>query len=339
MPDLPQSVSIIIVHFHSGDYIFECLEHVFQQDYPIEIIVVDNDSNDAASDRLVAMARRGVLRYYPQTTNLGFSAANNIGIQAANGPYILTLNADVFLDQHYVQRAVIHLQSDESIGTVTGKLRSHSEESTLDSTGIVLFRDGTAIDRGFGEKDHGQYDQPEYLLGACAAAALYRRAMLDDISIGSEYFNEDFFAFLEDVDLATRATLLGWKTYYDPTATARHVRGGSTGSVSAFVKHLKLRNELLLYYQLLRHNNRGFSFKFFAAHHLLGLARWLTNSPRVMFAVRKEFRSLRSKMDHQNAAICHRYNYANLNQHINGSYVIHRLKERWRVIFKNRKYY
>jgi GT2 family glycosyltransferase len=83
-----------------------------------------------------------------------------------------------------------------------------------------------AVDRGFGEKDSGQYDQKEYVDGACCAAAMYLRTMLEDIRIGEEYYDEDFFAFLEDAGLSFHPCLRDRRTLYLPSAVAQHVRGG-----------------------------------------------------------------------------------------------------------------
>ena len=95
----------------------------------------------------------------------------------------------------------------------------------LDSTGHVLYRNRVAANRGENEPDCGQYDTAGEVFGVCAAAALYRRAMLEDVRLGDDYFDSKFFVYLEDVDLDWRARLRGWKAYYVPTAVAIHERG------------------------------------------------------------------------------------------------------------------
>jgi GT2 family glycosyltransferase len=94
----------------------------------------------------------------------------------------------------------------------------------IDSTGIVMTRDQRHLDRGAGSADAGQYEHVEEVFGASGAAALYRRAMLEDVKVMGEYFDEDFFAYREDADLAWRARLLGWSCWYVPTALAYHRR-------------------------------------------------------------------------------------------------------------------
>jgi GT2 family glycosyltransferase len=95
---------------------------------------------------------------------------------------------------------------------------------TLDSTGIVMLGEQRHLDRGAGEPDLGQYDKPDDIFGPSCAAAIYRRQALDDTAIGGQYFDEDFFAYREDADLAWRCRLLGWNSIYVPGAVALHRR-------------------------------------------------------------------------------------------------------------------
>jgi GT2 family glycosyltransferase len=115
-------------------------------------------------------------------------------------------------------------------------------DGSINSTAICISRSGAAWDRGRNEPDHGQYDVFEEVFGPCAGAALYRRSMLDDIGL----FDEDFFLFMEDVDLAFRARLSGWMCMYVPTARVVHIHGGTAG----FKSHLSIYygNRNLLWY-------------------------------------------------------------------------------------------
>jgi GT2 family glycosyltransferase len=119
----------------------------------------------------------------------------------------------------------------------------------LDSTGIVMHPSQRHFDRGAGEADRGQYDREELVFGASGAAACYLRRMLDAVREGDEYFDEDFFAYREDADLAWRAQLLGWDCLYVPTARARHVRRVTPerrASLSPDVNRYSVRNRFLL---------------------------------------------------------------------------------------------
>lgn len=235
-------VSIVIINFNSGAYIRRCIEAIESQSYTsLEILVIDNGSSDGSLSILQTMEQEGRLRLFPGT-NVGFAKANNLGFKASAGEFVLTLNADAFLLPDYIERCVEAFGSSDQIGTIVGKLVSDSDPSIIDSAGLYLYREGVAADRGFREKDHGQYDRQEFVDGACAAAALYRRAMLEDIRIGDEFYDEAFFAFVEDVDVSFRSAMRGWTTLYLPSAVARHVRGGSSQALSEFSRFLNERN-------------------------------------------------------------------------------------------------
>jgi GT2 family glycosyltransferase len=114
---------------------------------------------------------------------------------------------------------------DESVGIVSPKLLRREDPTILDSTGLFINRSRRPYDRGQGEVDQRQYDHANKIFGACGAAALYRRTMLTDLAFINEYFDEDFFTYYEDADLAWRAQMRGWKARYAPKAVAAHVRG------------------------------------------------------------------------------------------------------------------
>lgn len=241
----PGLVSVVIINFNSGAYIARCIETIEAQSYtPLEILVIDNGSSDGSLSMLEGIAQEGRLRLFPGT-NVGFAKANNIGIHASAGEFILTLNADAFLSADYIGRCVEAFRRNDLLGTVVGKLVSDSDPSIIDSAGIYFYREGVAAERGFGEKDRGQYDRQEFVDGACAAAAVYRRAMLEDIRIGDEFYDEAFFAFVEDVDVSFRSGMRGWTTLYLPSAIVRHVRGGSSGQLKEFTFYLNERNSRL----------------------------------------------------------------------------------------------
>jgi GT2 family glycosyltransferase len=139
------------------------------------------------------------------------------------------------------------------VGIVAPKLLRASDPTVLDSTGLFIDRRRCPYDRGQGETDRGQYDVQSDVFGASGAAALYRRAMLDDLVCGGEYLDQDFFAYYEDADLAWRAQLRGWRCIYAPRAVATHVRGwGDTlrkqrhGIRNTLGPRLALRNRYLM---------------------------------------------------------------------------------------------
>lgn len=291
-------VSVVIINFNSGAHIQRCIENVEAQSYaPIEILVVDNGSTDGSLELLQRMQKEGRLRLFAGT-NVGSSRANNLGIRASSGEFVLVLNADAFPMPDYINICVAAIRKDESVGTAVGKLVSDSDTSIIDSAGIYFYREGVATERGFGERDCGQYDEQEFVDGACCAAALYRRSMLEDIRIGDEFYDEDFFAFMEDAEISFHASMRGWRTLYIPAAMVRHVRGGSSGQLSEFVFYLNERNSRLFL-------RKGFALVARPSDKLLQtillLGRNLTRFRHLSSAFRKRFNKempeLRRAMD------------------------------------------
>ncbi len=219
-------MSVVIVTFNSDRVIASCLESIGRQTHsPLEVLVIDNDSGDGTEDAVRSASLR--LRWVKNETNLGFAAAHNQGIRLTRGEFYLALNPDVEMSPSFVEELVKALELDSTAGSVSGKLlrpASGAGPQAIDSTGIYMTPSLRHLDRGSGEPDTGQYGRMQYVFGASGAAAMYRRLMLEDIALLGETFDEDFFAYREDADLAWRAQLLGWKALYAPKAVAIHER-------------------------------------------------------------------------------------------------------------------
>ncbi len=247
-PAVTSSVSVCIITYNSESQVGQCLEALGAQTRkPAEVLVWDN----ASADRSAALAEGQGARVVRAQKNVGFARAANELIRLSSTPYVLLLNPDAYPHPHYLERLEQAAESDAAIGSVTGKLVRPGdpvETLVLDSTGHVLYRNRVPANRGANELDRGQYDAPGEVFGVCAAAALYRRAMLEDVRLGGEYFDSTFFVYLEDVDLDWRARLRGWKAYYVPTAVAVHERGhkGDRRRQSAREVHHSLKNRYLM---------------------------------------------------------------------------------------------
>src|SRR6185503_13053174 len=187
----------------------------------------------------------------------------------SRGAYYLTLNPDVVLDPGCVAALVEAMDAAPRAGSATGKLRRAEPAGVLDSTGVVMHRSQRHFDRGADEPDRGQYDAQGPVFGVSGAAGFYRRTMLDDVAVAGEVFDEDFFAYREDADLAWRAQLLGWDAIYVPAATATHVRRVTPerrAKLPAAINRYSVRNRFLL---RLKNQTAGQALRFAAA----GLAR------------------------------------------------------------------
>lgn len=234
------TVSILITTYNSASVLKTCLESVLQQDYADrEIIIVDNASSDGTRAVLHEFETRSRVIY--NDTNRGFAGGQNQAIAESRGDWLFSLNPDVILKPDFLSKVFKGLlkglsgsptaaRDRERIGALCGKLlrwkpgASDEHSNVIDSTGIYFLRNLRHLDRGSDEEDRGQYERREYVIGATGAAALYRRAMAEDISAGGEFFDEDFFAYREDADVAWRAQLMGWSCLYVPDALAWHVR-------------------------------------------------------------------------------------------------------------------
>lgn len=222
-------VSVTIVTYNSERYIRKCLESVLAQKYPNkEVIVVDNASGDGTVEILRDFEDRCLVVYNQE--NIGFAAAQNQAIGLSSGRWVLTLNPDVLLNPGFIQAMVAAGHIHPRIGSVCGKLLTMSasfelpERPLVDSTGIYFTPMLRHLDRGSQQVDNGHFLHYEYVFGASAAAALYRREMIEDVSINGEFFDPDFFVYREDADVAWRAQLLGWRCIYTPHARGYHVR-------------------------------------------------------------------------------------------------------------------
>jgi len=192
------------------------------------VVLVDNGSRDGSTDYV--RAHYPWVELVPLPENLGFAAANNLGLEACRGTYILTLNNDTKLAPDFLSLLIAAAEGASAVGMFMPKMLNFFHSGKIDSVGISPKRSGLGVSLGYGVVDSGQYDEAREVFGPSAGAALYRRSMLDEIG----FFDADFFAYYEDLDLAWRARLAGWKCVTVPAAVVFHVHSGTSGSDSAF---------------------------------------------------------------------------------------------------------
>ena len=240
-------VAIIILNWNGKYYTIECIESLKKIIYlNYEIILVDNGSKDDSVKCL--KDRYPDIKIIINKKNLGFAEGNNIAIKAILKNkyvrYIALLNNDTKVEPYWLEELISVAESDKKIGACQSKILSMSDPSILDAVGISISKNGEAIQEGYKTRDVGQYEQVREIFGPCAGAVLYRREMLSKIGL----FDEDFFAYYEDVDIAFRARFAKWKCAYVPKSIVYHAHSGTLGKKSSLKFYFLTRNEY--YYKI-----------------------------------------------------------------------------------------
>lgn len=220
------------------------MDSLFAQDYKdFEVIVVDNGSKDDT----VSFIKEN----YPRVSlienkeNLGAAKARNQGIKIAHGEWILTLDCDVVLEKYFLKKIMQFAQeTEECVGMLQPKILRDNKK-IIYSCGISLSKLKRFYDIGKGELNNGKFNRTRYIFGACSAAAVYRKEMLEELKDENGYFDERFFFLAEDVDLSWRAQRRGWKALYYPQAVCYH-DGNSSSTNMALRQFLCWRNRKLI---------------------------------------------------------------------------------------------
>ena len=230
-------VALVIPTWNGETRLLQCLDALSQQTCrDFIIIVIVNGDRDGTTERLKS---KPWLQVIVNNQNLGFAAAVNQGIRAAKSPYIGVLNDDAFPDPGWLEALINAVERDSRIGACASLMVFAHQPNVVQSAGIAIDRAAIAWDRLRGRSVSEAMEECE-VFGASAGAALYRRAMLEEVGL----FDERFFAYLEDVDLAWRAQIAGWRCQYVPQAVVRHLTSASFGEDSPIKKQLKARNKV-----------------------------------------------------------------------------------------------
>jgi len=221
-------VSVIIPNWNGAHHLRTCLDGLRAQTYPrVETIVVDNGSTDGSLTLLAAEYPE--VRVIALGTNRGFAPACNVGLRAAAGELLALLNNDTEPDPRWLEEVVAALARHPRAGIVASKMLLFDRRDTFHTAGDFYRLDGVPGNRGVWQTDRGQYDREEEVFSANGGSACYRRQMLVEIGL----LDEDFFYSCEDVDLAWRAQLAGWRCIYAPRAVVYHKLSATGGGVTA----------------------------------------------------------------------------------------------------------
>jgi GT2 family glycosyltransferase len=226
-------VSVVVVTWNGLRHLRRSLPAVLEQvvDGGLELIVVDNASADGTREYLADLARQDErVRVVSNERNNGFAGPNNQGFAAARGQFVATLNNDTVPQPGWLNALVEAATAEATIGSVASLLVFAHRPDTINSAGIVIDRAGIAWDRLVGRPVEASEAQSTPIFGASGGAALFRKQMVDQLG----GFDDRFFMYLEDVDLAWRAQLAGWEAVYAPNAVVHHAHSGSAGEGSPF---------------------------------------------------------------------------------------------------------
>ena len=238
-------VSIVIPNYNGKQYIKECLDSLKYQTYTdFEIIFVDNGSLDGS--------RSYMKENYPNTKlilldkNYGFSSAVNVGIKASEAEYVVLLNNDTAVEKDWLENLVRCIESDSQIFSCSSKMIRYHERHLIDDAGDDYCLLGWAYKLGDGQPIEG-YNQNKEVFSSCAGAAIYRRSIFAQIG----YFDEAFFAYMEDVDISYRARIYGYKNIYCSDAIVYHIGSATTGATkyNSFKVKLAARNNIYVPYK------------------------------------------------------------------------------------------
>ncbi|MFH1225987.1 MAG: glycosyltransferase family 2 protein [bacterium] len=238
-------VSVIIVSYNSARFLPGCLASVFNQifsDY--EIIVIDNNSIDRPLEFIKENYPK--IKILKNINNLGLCRANNQGIKMAQGEYVLIMNPDVILEPGYLEKIIGQAEKLPQGGSFGGKLLrliNGRKTGIIDSTGLKILSHYKIIDRGAGERDKGQFNKTEEVFGQTGACVLYRKKAIEEVGL----FDEKFFVYKEDIDMAWRLRKANWQNWYMPEAVAYHQRYAGVG------RERRKRNRLVNYYSYRNH--------------------------------------------------------------------------------------
>ncbi len=228
-------LTAVIVNYNSGRDLEELLVSLLNQRVEIEIIVVDNCSQDGSWRVALKFGERVKLLRCEE--NLGFAGAANRGIEASHSPFVAVLNPDTRFEPDYFEKLLNLMKAKKEVGMATGKILRF-DRRRLDTTGQLRSLADSPVERGYGKEDRDSYPSGE-VFSVCGAAALYRKKMLVQIRDENGYFDRRYFMFFEDFDLGWRARRAGWKAYYLKEAVGYHKRGARPLAFLHLPAHLR----------------------------------------------------------------------------------------------------
>ncbi|QLY79139.1 glycosyltransferase family 2 protein [Clostridium intestinale] len=265
-----RKISIIIVNWNGRKFLDKCITSLINQSYKNkEIVMVDNNSEDD-SIKFVEKTFKDKVRIVENVNN-GYAGGANRGIRETTGDFVAIVNPDVVFESDYLSNCINYFDKNEKVGAISGKLLKYDfdtneKKNIIDSVGISIKKNRSAYDIGQNTIDSGQYEIAKRVFAVCGAASIYRRKFIEKIKFEDEYFDEDFFAYKEDIDLCWRLNWIGIESHYIPNAVAYHGRGMNSAKglieflinrkkQSSYLQGISFRNQYLMIYKNEKFNN------------------------------------------------------------------------------------
>lgn len=239
-----QIATVVIPNLNGMKYLKDCLDSLrVQSRQDFSVILIDNGSEDGSADYVESHYPEVTVRRFP--SNTGFCHAVNEGILMAETPYVVLLNNDTICEESFIEKLTEAMESDARYFSCASRMVRMDDPERMDNGGDYYCALGWAYARGKG-RPAKEYDRKKEIFSACAGAAIYRRSVFDEIGL----FDEVHFAYLEDVDIAYRARIAGYRNMYIPEAVVRHVGSATSGSVyNEFKIRYSSRNSIYLIYK------------------------------------------------------------------------------------------
>lgn len=237
-------VTVVIPNYNGKHFLKACLDSLASQKYrDFETLIVDNASSDGSIEFIESNYKNVTLMKLDK--NYGFCGGVNIGIKASKTDYVLLLNNDTEVDENFVENMVKAIEKSPKIFSVSSRMVNFYKRDIMDDAGDSYNLLGWGAQRGVGQPIK-RFDKPCRVFSACGGAAIYRKSVFEEMG----YFDENHFAYLEDIDIGYRAKTLGYINTYEPKAIVYHVGSGTTGSkYNSFKVKMAARNNVYVIYK------------------------------------------------------------------------------------------
>lgn len=236
---VPLNVTVIVVTWQGAHLIGRCLLSLRDQSMPHRLIVVDNASTDGTREKLAREFPEAIVMILDK--NEGFAGGVARALAAVDTQYVALLNNDAVADPEWLRRSIVALEADSASASAAARMLLAEPAGTINNAGTVLLRSGYGADRGLGDFDGSAYDVPAEVFGASGGAAIYRTLALK--AVGG--FDASYFMYYEDLDVAWRLRLAGWRAQYVPNAVVTHQHAATSDPNSEMFAYHNERNRLI----------------------------------------------------------------------------------------------